>query len=294
MKVIKDIDIKNLKEVFKRQIDLAINKGYANVNINFVTALRILYVLEETQIREEKYQTIEIDRPVIGMNEAKMIAKNACDAAVLNGTQTNEMELHNKTDANGNVLRGVKAYEKISKMVANFQKEHGVIPKCFGTFSCDRNMDKCFKCESVKECCMKANSENKAPNCFRHYDDKDSKCDNCEAKAGCAIATEEKEKEEAKKKSCFGSYQDCYMCTHCIDYEKCKKETAKIKSGEDKVEINSKPERSDCCRINGRVPVCYGCYYEKGLYCPDCKSRESCVELTINREKDIEEDDDFI
>lgn len=46
-------------------------------------------------------------------------------------------------------------------------------------------------------------------------------------------------------------------------------------------------------QTNDRVPGCYGCYYDKGLYCPDCKSRESCVEETINKEN-IEEDDDFI
>ena len=44
---------------------------------------------------------------------------------------------------------------------------------------------------------------------------------------------------------------------------------------------------------NDRVRDCYGCYYDKGLYCYDCKSRESCVEETINREN-VEEDDDFI
>lgn len=67
MNVIRDIDIKDLKEVFKRQIDLAVKKEYANVNINFVTALRILDVLEETQRREKKktiknhvLETIEI------------------------------------------------------------------------------------------------------------------------------------------------------------------------------------------------------------------------------------------
>ena len=293
MNVNKVIDIKMLKDMLGNMIEMCQTSLKPRVELDYETAIIIYDVLEEIKIREERHQTLESACTFMEMED---------------GTQTNEMELHNKTDENGNILRGIKEgndnwnttrkqmelHEKMIKRVANFQKEHGVIPKCFGTFSCDRNMDKCFKCESVKECCMKANSENKAPNCFRHYDDKDSKCDNCEAKAGCAIATEEKEKEEAKKKSCFGSYQDCYMCTHCADYEKCKKETAKIKSGEDKVEINSKPERSDCCRINGRVPVCYGCYYEKGLYCPDCKSRESCVELTINREKDIEEDDDFI
>lgn len=84
MNVIRDIDIKDLKEVFKRQIDSAIKKEYANVNINFVTALRILDVLEETQIREERHQTLESACTFMEMED---------------GTQTNEMELHNKTDA---------------------------------------------------------------------------------------------------------------------------------------------------------------------------------------------------
>lgn len=59
MNVIRDIDIKDLKEVFKRQIDLAVKKELTNVRINYVTALRILDVLEETQIREERHQTLE-------------------------------------------------------------------------------------------------------------------------------------------------------------------------------------------------------------------------------------------
>lgn len=54
MNVIRDIDIKDLKEVFKRQIDLAVKKELTNVRINYVTALRILDVLEETQRREKK------------------------------------------------------------------------------------------------------------------------------------------------------------------------------------------------------------------------------------------------
>ncbi len=184
MEVLRDIDIKDLKEVFKRQIDLAVKKELTNVRINYVTALRILDVLEETQIREERRQTLESACTFMEMED---------------GTQTNEMELHNKTDANGNILRGAKAYEKISKMVEHLQKEQNVIPKCFGTFRYDRNLSTCHECEYAKECCMKANSEDKAPNCFKHYDDKDLECNNCEAKAGCAIATEEREKEEAKK-----------------------------------------------------------------------------------------------
>ena len=170
MKVTRDIDIKDLKEVFKRQVDSAINKGYANVNINFVTALRILYVLEETQIREERHQTLESACTFMEMED---------------GTQTNEMELHNKTDTNGNILRGAKAYEKITKMVANFQKEHGVIPKCFGTYECDKNMDKCFKCEYIKECA----ASDKASDCYGCYDDKNLDCKNCKSKVSCEEET---------------------------------------------------------------------------------------------------------
>lgn len=223
MNVIRDIDIKDLKEVFKRQIDLAVKKELTNVRINYVTALRILDVLEETQIREERHQTLESACTFMEMED---------------GTQTNEMELHNKTDANGNILRGVKErngdwnterkqmelHEKITKMVEHLQKEEDIIPKCFGTFSCDINMDKCFKCECTKECFIKTNSKKGVPDCYGVYDDKDLECINCEDKGKCAIETN-KRKEEDNEKSCFGNYRDCYMCTHCIDCEKCKEET---------------------------------------------------------------------
>lgn len=181
MNVNRDIDIKDLKEVFKRQIDLSVKKELTNVRINYVTALRILDVLEETQIREERHQTLESACTFMEMED---------------GTQTNEMELHNKTDANGNILRGAKAYEKITKMVANFQKEHGVIPKCFGTFSCDKNMDKCFKCGCVKECFIKTNSKKGVPDCYGIYDDKDLECINCEDRGKCAIETNKRLSEE--------------------------------------------------------------------------------------------------
>lgn len=137
MKVTKDIDIKDLKEVFKRQVDFAIKEGHANVNINFVTALRILYVLEETQIMEERHQTLESACTFMEMED---------------GTQTNEMKLHNKTDANGNILRGIKErngdwnterkqmelHEKMTKMLEHLQRANGIIPVCFGNYEYDK------------------------------------------------------------------------------------------------------------------------------------------------------------
>lgn len=220
MKVTKDIDIKDLKEVFKRQVDFATKEGYANVNINFVTALRILYVLEETQIREERHQTLESACTFMEMED---------------GTQTNEMELHNKTDANGNILRGVKErngdwnterkqmelHEKMIKMLEHLQRANGIIPVCFGNYEYDKNQDKCFKCKYIREC---AKSSDTVPDCYGCYDDKGLNCNNCKSKESCVEDTE-KRKEEGNEKSCFGNYRDCYMCTHCIDCEKCKEET---------------------------------------------------------------------
>lgn len=188
--MIRDIDIKDLKEVFKRQIDLSVKKELTNVRINYVTALRILDVLEETQIREERHQTLESACTFIEMED---------------GTQTNEMELHNKTDANGNILRGAKAYEKITKMVEHLQIANGIIPECFGNYEYDEKHGKCFKCKYIKECCMTTNNEiyealiNEKekeeqicgePACYGYYKGEE-KCSKCKSREYCESATEE-------------------------------------------------------------------------------------------------------
>lgn len=178
MNVTKDIDIKMLKDMLGNMIERCQTSLKPKVELDYNTAIRIYDVLEETQIREERHQTLESACTFMEMED---------------GTQTNEMELHNKTDTNGNILRGAKAYEKITKMVNKLQTEKGLIPECFGTFRYDRNLSTCHECECVKECCMNANGESKT--------------------------------KEDNEKSCFGNYRDCYMCTHCIDCEKCKEET---------------------------------------------------------------------
>lgn len=185
MKVIKDIDIKDLKEMLGNMIERCKTSLKPRVELDYETAIRIYDVLEETQIREERHQTLESACTFIEMED---------------GTQTNEMELHNKTDANGNILRGVKEgnddwdttrkqmklHEKITKMVANFQKEHGVIPKCYGTYEYDKNQDKCFKCKYIREC---AKSSDTVPDCYGCYIDKSLDCNNCKSKVSCEEET---------------------------------------------------------------------------------------------------------
>nr|DAX35099.1 MAG TPA: hypothetical protein [Bacteriophage sp.] len=85
-------------------------------------------------------------------------------------------------------------------------------------------------------------------------------------------------KEELEdNRNCFGyCVEDDYVCTHCEDYKKCRKETDKIKLSEDKAEVNSKPERSDC----------FGAY-DGDIECECCDSKEACENI-----KDCNMDDE--
>lgn len=161
MNVNKDIDIKMLKEMLGNMIERCQTSLKPRVELDYNTAIRIYDVLEETHIREERHQTLESACTFMEMED---------------GTQTNEMELHNKTDANGNILRGVKErngdwnterkqmelHEKMTKMLEHLQRANGIIPVCFGNYECDKNMDKCLKCEYIKEC---AKSSGTVPDC---------------------------------------------------------------------------------------------------------------------------------
>lgn len=67
-------------------------------------------------------------------------------------------------------------------------------------------------------------------------------------------------------RNCFGyCVEDDYVCTHCADYEKCRKETNKIKSSGDKEETNIKQERRD--RFGA---------YDGDIECECCDSKKEC------------------
>lgn len=158
MNVTKDIDIKMLKDMLGNMIERCQTSLKPKVELDYNTAIRIYDVLEETQIREEKHQTLESACTFMEMED---------------GTQTNEMELHNKKDANGNILRSAKEgnddwnitrkqtelHEQITKMAEHLQRANGIIPVCFGNYEYDKNQDKCFKCKYTREC---AKSSDKA------------------------------------------------------------------------------------------------------------------------------------
>lgn len=134
MKVTKDIDIKMLKDMLGNMIEICKTSLKPKVELDYNTAIRIYDVLEETQIREERHKTLESactfmemedgtqtnemelhNKMVTGMEDAKRIAKIACDAAVLNGTQTNKR-----------------------------------VPDCYGCYD-DKDLD-CNNCKSKESC----------------------------------------------------------------------------------------------------------------------------------------------
>lgn len=99
--------------------------------------------------------------------------------------------------------------------------------------------------------------------------------------------------EEVNKKSCFGNYQDVYMCTHCIDCEKCREYREEfMKKLFEKQDNNCNNEY----KINKKgVPDCYNCYDDKDLECNNCEEREGCKIATDERkQEELEELDDFI
>lgn len=124
----KEYNIEQLAEQLQTEIENS-KKYNRVVKLDILTANDILDVLNETNKREQKNQTLE----------------SACNFI--------EMELHNKKDANGNILRSI-------------------------------------------DCHLEELEDNR--NCFGY----------------CV--------------------EDDYVCTHCADYEKCRKETNKIKSSGDK------------------------------------------------------------
>lgn len=192
MKVTKDIDIKMLKEMLGNMIERCQTSLKPKVELDYNTAIRIYDVLEETQIREERHQTLESACTFMEMED---------------GTQTNEMELHNKIDANGNILRGIKErngdwnteckqmelHEKMTKMLEHLQRANGIIPVCFGNYEYDKNQDKCFKCKYIREC---AKSSDTVPDCYGCYDDKGLDCNNCKSKESCLEDTEKRKEED--------------------------------------------------------------------------------------------------
>lgn len=167
MKIKKEYNIEQLSNILKTNIaEYQIKPSFKTVSLDILTAQQIVDVLETVASWEKD--------------------------------KANEMELHNKKDANGNILRSM-------------------------------------------DCHLEELEDNR--NCFGY----------------CV--------------------EDDYVCTHCADYEKCRKETNKIKSSGDKEETNIKQERRDC----------FGAY-DGDIECECCDIKEVCENVkccNMDDEEDV-------
>ena len=119
----KNYDVRSLAETLEGALSVALDDREITVEIGLLEASEILDVLNEINKREQKHQTLE----------------SACNFMEMeDGTQTNEMELHNKKDTNGNILRSMDCnLDEIER------------DDCFGTYDGDIE---CECCDSKEEC----------------------------------------------------------------------------------------------------------------------------------------------
>lgn len=151
MKVEKEYNVQQLLNKIKEEIENCRKCESRRVGIDIITAQEIADVLEVVanweNKREQKHQTLE----------------SACNfMETEDGTQTNEMKLHNEKDENGNTLRSVECH-----LDAKEQNCLGVIyPK--------------------KEC----KKEKDKPVCIGCHVNGDRNCNLCVYERGCIIVTE--------------------------------------------------------------------------------------------------------
>lgn len=133
MLIKKNYNVKSLAETLEGALSVALDDREITVEIGLLEASEILDVLNETNKREQKHQTLE----------------NACNFMEMeDGTQTNEMELHNKKDENGNILRSMDC-NLDERECMNETKER---ERCFGKSYGKRPIIICGTCKYAKRC----------------------------------------------------------------------------------------------------------------------------------------------
>lgn len=192
MVIKKQYNIGQLAEQLQTEVEKS-KKYNGVVKLDILTANNILDVLNETNRREQKHQTLESALTFIEKED---------------GTQTNEMEMHNK------------------------QK----LPDCIGMYSESKNPKYCGRCEKELLCKI-IEEHNKKPECFGRYYINCKQCDNidCNVRDDCISTTKGNKRklnegsiteQKTEHYGCFGKYDeddlDCLMCP-CGD--KCLKET---------------------------------------------------------------------
>lgn len=153
MLIKKNYNVKSLAETLEGALSVALDDRETTVEIGLLEASEILDILNETNKREQKHQTLE----------------SACNFMEMeDGTQTNEMKLHNKKDANGNILRSINCFGchingdgkcnlcVYERECMNETKER---ERCFGKSYGKRPIIICGTCKYAKRCEVLAKHE---------------------------------------------------------------------------------------------------------------------------------------
>lgn len=184
MRINKNYDIAKLAEELRAKINVKKNNGVVRMDI--LTANNILDVLEETQRREQKHQTLESALTFIEKED---------------GTQTNLMELTNskktKTICNDCLMSNCCTLDCLKEHIT--KEMLGDKIKCFGKH---HGMEKCGSCEYTKQCIKVKNrftelvENDRLPECFGDYEEEDewdNGCDKCTYRAMCEMVEERQE-----------------------------------------------------------------------------------------------------
>ena len=94
--------------------------------------------------------------------------------------------------------------------------------------------------KALKKVIEKVNEEELKRDCFGCHINGNEKCNLCIYEKECMIETE-----KADKKSCFGNYQDVYMCRNCDQIKECIKKLLEKQESTCDVEFD---EEDICCQ----------------------------------------------
>lgn len=94
--------------------------------------------------------------------------------------------------------------------------------------------------KALKKIIEKVNEEELKRDCFGCHTNGNEKCNLCIYEKECMIETE-----KADKKSCFGNYQDVYMCRNCDQIKECIKKLLEKQESTCDVEFD---EEDICCQ----------------------------------------------
>lgn len=222
MEIRREYDIECMIDCLNDSAEEAIEENTYFVRVPFSLVQDIMDVLIETRDREKKHKTLESALTFIEKED---------------GTQTNEMEYHNRAEGE----------------LSEFEKHHGCKkPDCYSIITGD--YETCEKCKYNKTCVFRVKQKEETikemiqscvinpakilpaeevdklherlPECIGRYNGTDCKCLNCYANVECNnLYIERTSSIEKRTPSCFKHFYDnCKQCDNdeCIHREECK------------------------------------------------------------------------